>query len=62
MGVFLKENSLSSVEIMVYHKFGLSKYDALQMEYQVTASSSPAISKAFKTLEEFGLKVSVHGE
>ena len=62
MGVFLKENSLSSVEIMVYHKFGLSKYDALQMEYQMPASSSPAISTALKTLEEFGLKVSVHGE
>ena len=62
MGVFLKENGLSSVEIMPYHEFGLSKYNALQMDYQAPASLSPATSLAVKTLEKCGLDVSVHGE
>ena len=62
MGVFLNENGLSSVEIMPYHEFGLSKYKALQMNYQAPPSSPPATSIAVKTLKEFGLDVTVHGE
>lgn len=62
MGVFLNENGLSSVEIMPYHEFGLSKYKALQMDYQAPASSPPATSRALKILKEFGIDVTVHRE
>ena len=62
MGEFLKENGLSTVEIMVYHEFGLSKYHALQLDYQMPAPLPPATSAASETLKKFGLNVSVHGE
>jgi len=62
MGAFLTENGISSVEIMPYHEFGLSKYNALHMDYQAPASSPPATSIATKTLEKFKLNVTVHGE
>lgn len=62
MGVFLRENRLLSVEILPYHEFGLSKYTALQLDYQMPVSLPPATSIALKTLEKCGLNVSVHGE
>ena len=62
MGAFLNENNLSFLEIMPYHEYGLSKYNALQMEYQVPGSSPPDASLALKTFEKFGLNVTVHGE
>ena len=62
MGAFLKKYGLSTVEIMAYHEFGLSKYNALQLDYQMSASPPPATSRARDTLRKFGLNVSVHGE
>lgn len=62
MGKFLKENGLHTVEIMPYHQFGLSKYNALQMDYQGPLSNIPETSMVVKTLKKFDLDVSVHGE
>ncbi len=62
MGEFLKENGLTLVEIIPYHEFGLSKYNALQKDYQAPTSSPPATSMAVNTLKEFGINVTVHGE
>lgn len=62
MGVFLRENRLLSVEILPYHEFGISKYTALQLDYQMPGSLPPATAIALKTLEKCGLNVSVRGE
>ncbi len=62
MGGFLKDNGLNSVEIMPYHQFGLSKYSALQMEYQAPLSCTSDMDVAVRILKKFNLHVTVHGE
>lgn len=62
MGGFLNENGLTIVEIIPYHEFGLSKYNALQIDYQAPPSITPATSLAVNTLKDFGMDVTVHGE
>jgi hypothetical protein len=42
----------SSVEIMPYHEFGLSKYDALQLDYQAPASSAPCDLRSLENFEK----------
>jgi pyruvate formate lyase activating enzyme len=62
MGNFLNENGFKTLEILPYHEFALSKYNALQMDYHAPKSTVPATSLAVNILRDFGIDVTVHGE
>lgn len=61
MAEFLHELHFSQVELMPYHTFGQSKYQALGRPFTVF-DGKPEVQKAKRILEHCGLSVLVHGE
>lgn len=61
LGAFLKETGMNAVEILPYHGFGISKYDALEKIYSPLATGEPETERAVSVLHGYGLDVRVHG-
>jgi len=60
LGEFLREVGYVDVELMPYHKFGLSKYAALGLEYQMECSAKPDLNTVVGILETYGLHITIH--
>ena len=59
LGEFLEDCRLNDVELMPYHVFGRSKYEALGREY-TSFPGKPDIDGTVAALKKFGLNVVVH--
>lgn len=62
MGAFLREIGLTLVEIMPYHEFGMSKYNALGRAYVPPQIKQPETEKARFILTQYNLNVLIHGK
>jgi pyruvate formate lyase activating enzyme len=60
LGALLRELRFPEVEIMPYHAYGLSKYQALGRSYPLGDPPQPDAASAAELLRSYGLKVSVH--
>lgn len=60
LGEFLAEHRFHEVELMPYHTFGRSKYEALGQPY-ADIPGKPDVEGTVAALKKFGLNVSVHG-
>jgi pyruvate formate lyase activating enzyme len=60
LGALLRELRFPEVEIMPYHAYGLSKYQALGRDYPLGAPPPPDAALAAEVLQAYGLNVSVH--
>jgi pyruvate formate lyase activating enzyme len=60
LGAFLSGLSLREVEIMPYHAYGLSKYQALGRQYALSGVQAPDASVAADILASHDLNVLVH--
>jgi pyruvate formate lyase activating enzyme len=62
LGRFMKELRLARVDLRPYHRLGTGKYAALGMRYTLEKTPSPCredLARVVKSLESFGLEVSV---
>ncbi|MDX5627162.1 MULTISPECIES: glycyl-radical enzyme activating protein [unclassified Brenneria] len=57
LGAFMKEIALPAIEILPYHEFGSSKYEALGKTYHVYENKRPRVREAREILSAFGLEV-----
>jgi pyruvate formate lyase activating enzyme len=57
LGAFMRETGLTSLEILPYHEFGLSKYEALGKAYTVWSREKPHIDRAQDILSGYGLTI-----
>ncbi|PKU22059.1 glycyl-radical enzyme activating protein [Telmatospirillum siberiense] len=62
LGTFMNEAGLPSIEVLPYHDFGVSKYEALGKSYQIHSTSKPRLDRAKDILNRYGLDVSVSRE
>lgn len=62
LGDFMNEVGFPAVEILPYHEFGVSKYEALGKSYRVLSTGKPRLDRAADSLRRHGLEVSVHRE
>jgi pyruvate formate lyase activating enzyme len=62
LGTLLKEMGLKRIDILPYHRLGISKYKGLGLSYMLVDVKVPSdedIDEALKQLESFDLQVSV---
>ncbi|MEC5319351.1 glycyl-radical enzyme activating protein [Brenneria populi subsp. brevivirga] len=57
LGAFMTEVALPAIEILPYHEFGSSKYQALGKTYRSYGNKRPRVREAREILSGFGLEV-----
>jgi pyruvate formate lyase activating enzyme len=59
---FMKETGLPAIEILPYHEFGVSKYEALGKTYTLYRDKKPETRETQEILTGYGLDVAVAGQ
>lgn len=59
LGAFMNKAGLPTIEILPYHEFGVSKYEALGKSYKVYSTDKPRLDRAETLLKRHGLDVTV---